>query len=366
MPPGPGHHEGDAQPFYSGYTTAIEWGVNQKYWTIVTTRHIQSTMATTHKAAQHSRREVIASATAALVFATTAPLAQAQPPARESSPAEPFGYCLNTSTISGQNLGIVAEVDLAAKVGFGAIEPWIRELEAYQKSGSSLADLRKRIDDVGLKVPDVIGFAHWIVDDEAQRAAGMEQAKHDMDLATQIGATHVAAPPIGANTQPGPPLPVIAERYRALLELGDKMGIVPMLELWGSSRTLNKIGDVSYVAIEAHHPKSCMLLDIYHLYKGGCDFDSLRLLSGHGLPVIHTNDYPADPPRETINDSFRVYPGDGIAPLDQIFKTLRDIDFRGYLSVELFNRSYWKESPLKVAQEALEKTRGAVRKALGA
>jgi sugar phosphate isomerase/epimerase len=266
----------------------------------------------------------------------------------------------------GQNLGIVAEVELASKVGFAAIEPWSRELDAYQKPGASLKDLRKRIEDAGLKVPDVIGFAQWIVDDEAARKAGMEQAKRDMDAAVQIGATHVAAPPIGANTKPGPPLPVIAERYRALLELGDQIGIVPIVELWGSSTTLSQLGEVAYVAIQAHHPKACMLLDLYHLYKGGNDFDSLRILDGKALPVIHTNDYPADPPREKINDSFRVYPGDGVAPLNQILRTLRDINFRGYLSVELFNRGYWKESPLKVARESLEKTKAAVQRALEA
>ena len=32
------------------------------------------------------------------------------------------------------------------------------------------------------------------------------------------------------------------------------------------------------------------------------------------------NDYPADPPRETIRDEHRVYPGDGIAPLTKLFK----------------------------------------------
>lgn len=310
-----------------------------------------------------TRRRVLAAGAASIAAAATAPLGRA---AEANSPTpELFGYCLNTSTIMGQNLGIVAEVELAAKVGFTAIEPWSRELDAYQKSGGSLKDLRKRIDDAGLKVPDVIGFAHWIVDDEAERKAGMEQAKRDMDAAVQIGATHVAAPPIGANAKPGPPLPVIAERYRALLELGDKIGIVPMVELWGSSTTLSQLGEVAYVAIQSHHPKACMLLDLYHLYKGANDFDSLRILDGKVLPVIHTNDYPADPPREKINDSFRVYPGDGVAPLNEIFRTLRDIDFRGYLSVELFNRSYWKESPLKVARESLEKTKAAVQRALG-
>jgi len=315
---------------------------------------------------KRSRREVITTATAAIAAATASPRARAAADAKSpaTDPLEPFGYCLNTSTISGQNLGIVAEVDLAAKVGFGAIEPWIRELDAYQKGGGALNDLRKRIEDKGLKVPDVIGFAQWIVDDDARRAAGLEEAKRDMDMAAQIGATHIAAPPAGAQNQAGPPLPVITERFRALLELGDKMGVTPVLELWGFSKTLSKLGEVAYVATQVDHPKSCMLLDIYHLYKGGSDFHTLGLLSGQGLPLVHTNDYPAKPARETISDQYRVYPGDGIAPLDTIFQTLNAVDFRGFLSVELFNRSYWKESPLKVARAAIEKTRAAVRHAL--
>jgi 2-keto-myo-inositol isomerase len=353
-------HARDGRPVTVEYANGKGGDVKKKIFATVSAMHPQ-------KRSSRSRRQMIASAASALAATAAAPLLRsstAAAAATASNPNEPFGYCLNTSTISGQNLGIESEVDLAAKVGYQAIEPWVRELETFEQKHGSLKDLRKRIQDSGLKVPDAIGFAHWIVDDEAERAQGMEQAKRDMDKVAQIGGTHMAAPPIGANDRPGPDLPTIARRYGALLELGDKMGVTPMVELWGASTTLSKLGEAAYVALEAHHPKSCMLLDIYHLYKGGSDFDSLRLLSGHGLPVIHTNDYPATPPRATINDSHRVYPGDGIAPLDQIFRTLRDIDFRGYLSVELFNRSYWKQSPLKVAKAALEKTKAAVQRAM--
>ena len=81
--------------------------------------------------------------------------------------------------------------------------------------------------------------------------------------------------------------------------------------------------------------------------------------------MLHTNDYPADPPREKINDQDRIYPGDGVAPLKELFITLKQIGWRGYLSVELFNREYWKQSPQKVAQAAIDKTRAAVQSALG-
>jgi 2-keto-myo-inositol isomerase len=86
----------------------------------------------------------------------------------------------------------------------------------------------------------------------------------------------------------------------------------------------------------------------------------LGMLNGRAMPAFHINDYPADPPRERIEDAHRVYPGDGIAPLGQILRTLRDIGFSGYLSLELFNREYWKQDAFEVARTGLEKTRAAV------
>jgi sugar phosphate isomerase/epimerase len=114
------------------------------------------------------------------------------------------------------------------------------------------------------------------------------------------------------------------------------------------------------VAIESDHPHACVLPDVYHLYKGGSNFNGLALLSPAAIHVIHVNDYPANPPRAAIKDSDRVYPGDGIAPLGDVFRTLRKIGFEGYLSVELFNPNYWQQDPLQVARTALDKLKGAI------
>lgn len=311
-----------------------------------------------------TRRHLLAGAATALV----APVLMADPTATPAvNRSEPFGYCLNTSTIRGQNLPLPEEIDIAARVGFGAVEPWIGEIEKYVKSGGSLADLRKRISDHGLAIPSAIGFATWIVDDEGRRARGLEEMKRDMDWVAQIGGTRIAAPPVGANgpNDPSPALATIAERYRAVLALGRQMGVTPELEIWGSSKTLSQLGEAVHVAVQSADPHACLLLDIFHLYKGGSDIAGIGLLRGSTLGVLHTNDYPALPPREQIGDSFRVYPGDGVAPLGELFRILRDIGWRGHLSVELFNKDYWKQSPVKVVQLALEKTRAAVMKAMG-
>lgn len=114
------------------------------------------------------------------------------------------------------------------------------------------------------------------------------------------------------------------------------------------------------VASESGHPAASVLPDIYHLYKGGSDFAGLHLLSPEGFPIFHVNDYPAGLSRGKIEDKHRVYPGDGVAPLGEIFAALKKIGFSGYLSLELFNPEYWKQDAALVAKTGLEKTKAAV------
>lgn len=357
-----------------------------------------------------SRRELLgtiaavaAGATVAGVRPAEAQTARAGTQASARPADEPFGYCLNTSTLRGHQLDIVAEIALAAKVGYHAIEPWTMELDAYVQAGGTLKDLGQRIKDAGLAVENVIAFNSWLSDDDATRAAGMETIKLNMDKVTQIGAKHIATTPGGgggggrgrggggrggsgrgggaagppaagaggaAAQVPAPPpagpvsLDNAAKYYREALDLGRKMGVLPLCELWSSNAVLGPLAHGIYVTTAAGDPDASLLLDIIHLYRSGTQFESLRQVNGGSLHIFHVNDYPqADDPAR-ITDAQRVYPGDGIAPLNTIFRAMRDNGFRGYLSLELFNQDYYKKPAEENARTGLEKVRAAVKKAL--
>ena len=277
---------------------------------------------------------------------------------------EPFGYCLNTSTIDGQQLSLIDKIDVAARAGYKAVELWVRDLDMYVQGGGSLDDLARRLRDLKLTVPNVIGFFEWVVDDEERRRRGLAEARRCMELTRRIGGQRLAAPPVGVTDLAGLDLRAVGRRYRALLELGESLGVVPLLEFWGRSRSLGRLGEAAQAAIESGHPRACILADVYHLYKGGSDFAGLRLLHGAALPVFHFNDYPATPSREEMTDADRVYPGAGVAPLADLLRDLRAIDFRGFLSLELFNRDYWKQDAMGVARTGLETMRAAVQRSL--
>jgi sugar phosphate isomerase/epimerase len=280
------------------------------------------------------------------------------PSALQSRPApainKHFIYCMNAATIRGHNLGMVKELEVIAKAGFTGVEIWMDTLQEYIDKGGSLADLKKRIADLGLTVENAIGFTQWIVDDEKVRGEAIEQLKKEMDQLAQIGCRRTAAPPAGATEHAGLDMKKAAERYRTILELGDKTGVVPHLELWGFSANLHKLSDVLYVAIESGHPKAKVLLDNFHLYKGGSSLDSLHLMDNSAVDIFHMNDY-TDIPREKITDADRVLPGDGISPLPKILRTLKDPSRKLVLSVEIFNKKYYSMDANDVAKLALQK-----------
>ncbi|MHC4691900.1 MAG: sugar phosphate isomerase/epimerase family protein [Planctomycetota bacterium] len=310
-----------------------------------------------------SRRQLLGRTGAAVAAVTTTAIGDKT--ATAAADPVPFKFCLNTSTIRGQKLPLDKEIEIASKAGYQGIEPWVHKIHEYAGAGGNLKDLKKRIADLGLTVESAISFFQWIIDDDARRAKGFEQAKRDMDILAKIGGKRIAAPPAGATRKPGLDLMKAAERYRALLEVGDKIGVVPQIELWGSSKNLHRLGQCMFVVIESGHPKACFMPDVYHIYRGGSDFNGLKQLSAHAIQVFHLNDYPADPPRDKISDRDRVMPGDGIAPLTQILRDLCAAGNRAVLSLELFNPDYWKKDPLAVAKIGIAKMKTAVNKALG-
>ncbi|GEO05718.1 xylose isomerase [Adhaeribacter aerolatus] len=277
------------------------------------------------------------------------------------APKLAFTYCLNMSTIRGQNLGFVKELETASKAGFRSVEIWMNSLETYLSGGGTIADARKRIGDLGLKIENAIGFANWIVDDDAARQKGLDLLKREMELLAQLGCKRTAAPPAGATNTPGLDLKKAAERYRKILELGDQTGVVPQLELWGFSKNLSRLSEVLYVATESGHPSARLLLDVYHLYKGGTSLDSLHLVGKPGIEIFHVNDYSASSSPATITDADRIYTGEGVAPIGRILQALRQPDKPLIISFEVFNKGYYTQDALLVAQTALAKMKAATK-----
>lgn len=114
------------------------------------------------------------------------------------------------------------------------------------------------------------------------------------------------------------------------------------------------------IAAVANDPDARILPDVYHLFRGNSGFNGLKMLDGKLIEIFHMNDFPSHKNREEQDDSDRVYPGDGSAPIYDIVRDLLNMGGMKVLSLELFNRSYWDKDPLQVAETGLRKMKAIV------
>src|SRR6185436_16322086 len=164
----------------------------------------------------------------------------------------------------------------------------IMEIDRYTAAGGTLKDLGKRIADAGLTVEDAIAFNSLLDDDDTRRAASMEKLKVDMDKVAQIGGKRIAVPP--GNSRAAVSLDNAAKYYRDALEAGEKIGVQPLLELWGTHPVLGPLSHGIYTTVAAGRADASLLLDVFHLYKSGTPFAALRQINGAALHLMHLND----------------------------------------------------------------------------
>ncbi|HAM09522.1 MAG: xylose isomerase [Bacteroidetes bacterium GWE2_41_25] len=266
-------------------------------------------------------------------------------------PETKFRFCLNTSTVSKKPLDIIRYIDIATEAGYDGIEIWIRDLKQYLDSGKKAAELKKYLTDKNLTVENAIGFAPWLAD----RESGFRQMKEEMEMAAAIGGKRIAAPASGVKGDKPLDLFMAGDRYRELLQLGRETGVMPQFEFWGASDVLWHIGQALMIVAVAGDKDARILPDVYHMFRGGSSFDTLKMIDGSLIEIFHFNDYISSKPGKEQNDSDRVYPGDGAAPFKEIISRLKMMGGEKVLSLELFNETYWKEDPVSIAKTGLKK-----------
>ena len=276
----------------------------------------------------------------------------------------PVRISLNTSTLLHYKLDVDVQIDMVADAGFEGIELWMRDVKTYLEKGGSSEFLKEKLEARNLILENMIGFSKWISDDPEERKKAIDQLGEEMNITAALGGKYIAATVQGIEYLDRNKYDDYAERYNAILKLGEETGVTPIIELWGMG-ALHKVADCAQIVISTGHPKATMLLDFYHIYRGGNDWDTIDILNGKKLPVIHINDYPSSPSYELLKDSDRVLPGEGVCPFNEVIPKLYNAGFRGGFSVEIFNKEYWETMDAEtILKNSYEKTYAVVEKAL--
>ena len=268
--------------------------------------------------------------------------------------------CLDTATLSGK-IPLEEKVELAAKAGFDAIEPWDRELQKHVETGKSLKDLNKKIKDLGMFVPSVIGLWGALAPDKETFNKEIDDHKRRMEMVSDVGAEHVQViPKFGKKEALNHDNAAWA--YSQVCKLAKDYKLTPAIIFLNFVKGLERLNDAADIALRSGEKRAQIIPDTYHMFLANSPANALRHLDKNFIAIFQFADAGKEvqPSNQFGLDGKRVLPGDGKLPLVDYLKPLKEIGYEGCISLELYNKEYHKLDPLKFLEEALRKTTNVI------
>jgi sugar phosphate isomerase/epimerase len=245
-----------------------------------------------------------------------------------------------------------ATIDIAAAAGFPAVDLMLRDIVLR---GEPLADLRLRLDDLGLTAAAFPLPIDWR-DDLPTYDAGLALLPTIARAAAQLGLTRTATwvlpsfPPSFPATHPDALLDWHLERLAPVVRILHDHGVQLGLEALGTHQPpesipfirrladltplLNRLGPFGTVGLA---------LDTFHAHAAGESIPSLLHTHGpHAIVAVHLADIDetgdSGHPPYTLTDRLRSLPhADGLIPNAQTLESLARAGYSGPVMAETFH-----------------------------
>ena len=152
------------------------------------------------------------------------------------------------------------------------------------------------------------------------------------------------------------------DNMRQVGDIAKQFGMTAMAEFVRTSTFISTLTTMLKMMREAAHPNMATLFDCYHFWSGQNKLEDLDQIRPGEIGHVHFQDVP-DMPRELLDNTTRIIPGDGVSPLTRILGKLADKGYAGPLSVELFLPKFQQGDPFEVAREIRQKAEAVMRRA---
>lgn len=255
------------------------------------------------------------------------------------------------------------DIRAAAAAGYELVELRSNKLYDYLET-KTVDDLKALLAETGIGVLSINTLEHITWRSDEDYAAIKDECAKLSEISQAIGCPYVLSVPGALRQGPKTEEETIAESVRVLNELADiaepygiKIGFEFLGETGNSVTTL----DLGSKIVDLVGRESVgNVIDTYHFYAGSSSFDALENLDPSKLFIFHING-AEDLPKDQLNDSKRLYPGEGVLPITEMKAILDEIGYEGPASVEIFRPEYWEQDPFEVAV----KSKAAAEQALG-
>jgi len=245
------------------------------------------------------------------------------------------------------------DIAVSAQAGFSGLEVWVGKIDDYL-STHSLAELKalftnQKVDPMVLNSIEFIGFRG------TDYPIIQARTRHFCEIAQTIGCPAVAVVP-GPIPSHETSWQEIEDEYVGVLRnlgtiaqsFGIKLAFEPLGFGWCTVRTPRGAWEIVQ---RVDMDNIGIVIDAAHFYSGGGLMDEIEAIPVERIFAFHLDDLE-DLPKEAVTDAARLMPGEGIVPLEAIIKRLKQINYDGSCSIELFRPEYWQIDPLVVAKRA--------------
>ncbi|MGE0448826.1 MAG: sugar phosphate isomerase/epimerase family protein [Vicinamibacterales bacterium] len=257
--------------------------------------------------------------------------------------------------------GFRASLEGWARAGITQVEITNGLLDRFLES-EPLPAARRLAGDLGLTIVCGACGVSGLLEPNPDRQKALENFRRRCDTWAELGIPIIYST-TATNIKP------TADDYRAAPanahEVGGiaaDFGLTALFEFIRISTFASTLTSLLSITRAAAHPNVGPLFDCYHFWSGLNKLEDLEILNPGEVRHVHFQDVP-DMPREMLDMTTRVIPGEGVTPLATILRALARKGYAGPLSVELFLPKYSAADPYEIAREIRTKAEAVMRQA---
>jgi sugar phosphate isomerase/epimerase len=245
-------------------------------------------------------------------------------------------------------------VAAAARAGFTGFGIWHADLE-HTLRRISLADMRRILDDHGIKHVELEFLSDWWLEDGERRAASDVAKRKLLEAAHVLGARHVK---VGDLFNSAVELPELVEGFAALCSEAREYGTKILFELMPFAR-INTLADALELATSADAPNGGIVFDLWHLVKLGISYEDVARFPLRFIGGVEINDGTFTAPWSLFEDTInhRRLCGEGEFDVRGFVKTMLTAGYQGPWGIEVLNSDLRTWSPQRIAERAAATTR---------
>jgi len=251
-----------------------------------------------------------------------------------------------------------------ARAGIKNVEITAALLDDFLKT-DTLDAARRVLTDNGLTPVSSASGVGGLIEPNPNRSAAVDNLKRRCEQFAALGLSRTyitTATPANAPKYSLDDYKAAATNLRGVADAAAQFNMKLIVEFVRASTFIATLNTLANVMRQAAHPNLGILFDCYHFWSGNNKLDDIDGVRPGEIAHAHFQDVP-DIPRELLDQTSRVIPGDGVSPLTKILRKLADRGYSGPLSVELFLPKFQQADPYEVASEIRQKAEKVMRQA---